>query len=193
MSNWKHGLPLSERWHLFQTVPSKQSWFTVSTESKVGFFFSLWFMFLFSVSAAPLWPSQLVDHTGFSKQDLVSLCVLLYVKWWVFQCFLGLFYSIIINKLPVTQMTSPLRLKQNTCSLFQKWSSLYFCYIQSVYVCETEGKKWPSIGGCVVLRNLQAWNSISSMWFHNAITESPIESQWCCLQWLTLISDDCIH
>lgn len=141
MSNWKHGLPLSERWHLFQTVPSKQSWFTVSTESKVVFFFSLWFMFLFSVSAAPLWPSQLVDHTGFSKQDLVSLCVLLYVKWWVFQCFLGLFYSIIINKLPVTQMTSPLRLKQNTCSLFQKWSSLYFCYIQSVYVCETEGKK----------------------------------------------------
>ncbi|XP_058509004.1 cyclin-F [Solea solea] len=29
---------------------------------------------------APLWPSQLVDYTGFSKQDLVSLSVLLYVK-----------------------------------------------------------------------------------------------------------------
>lgn len=30
---------------------------------------------------APLWPSLLVDYTGFSKQDLVSLSVLLYVKW----------------------------------------------------------------------------------------------------------------
>ncbi|KAM3599002.1 uncharacterized protein V6R79_025332 [Siganus canaliculatus] len=29
---------------------------------------------------APLWPSQLVDYTGFSKEDLVSLSVLLYVK-----------------------------------------------------------------------------------------------------------------
>ncbi|XP_074552071.1 cyclin-F [Halichoeres trimaculatus] len=29
---------------------------------------------------APLWPSQLVDYTSFSKQDLVSLSVLLYVK-----------------------------------------------------------------------------------------------------------------
>ncbi|XP_051244757.1 LOW QUALITY PROTEIN: cyclin-F [Dicentrarchus labrax] len=29
---------------------------------------------------APLWPSQLVDYTGFSKQDLVSFAVLLYVK-----------------------------------------------------------------------------------------------------------------
>ncbi|KAK2893827.1 cyclin-F [Channa argus] len=29
---------------------------------------------------APLWPSQLTDYTGFSKQDLVSLSVLLYVK-----------------------------------------------------------------------------------------------------------------
>ncbi|KAG8006960.1 Cyclin-F, partial [Nibea albiflora] len=29
---------------------------------------------------APLWPSQLFDYTGFSKQDLVSLAVLLYVK-----------------------------------------------------------------------------------------------------------------
>ncbi|XP_060882424.1 cyclin-F isoform X1 [Labrus mixtus] len=29
---------------------------------------------------APLWPSQLVDYTGFSKQDLVSLAVLLFVK-----------------------------------------------------------------------------------------------------------------
>lgn len=36
---------------------------------------------LLSLSAAPLWPSQLVDYTGFSKQDLVSLSVLLYVKW----------------------------------------------------------------------------------------------------------------
>ncbi|XP_056256551.1 cyclin-F [Seriola aureovittata] len=29
---------------------------------------------------APIWPSQLADYTGFSKQDLVSLSVLLYVK-----------------------------------------------------------------------------------------------------------------
>ncbi|KAA8585113.1 hypothetical protein FQN60_003807 [Etheostoma spectabile] len=29
---------------------------------------------------APVWPSQLVDYTGFSKQDLISLSVLLYVK-----------------------------------------------------------------------------------------------------------------
>ncbi|XP_029015790.1 cyclin-F [Betta splendens] len=29
---------------------------------------------------APLWPSQLADYTGFSKQDLLSLSVLLYVK-----------------------------------------------------------------------------------------------------------------
>ncbi|TNM97404.1 hypothetical protein fugu_015560 [Takifugu bimaculatus] len=29
---------------------------------------------------APLWPSLLVDYTGFSKQDLVSLSMLLYVK-----------------------------------------------------------------------------------------------------------------
>ncbi|XP_074512733.1 cyclin-F [Sebastes fasciatus] len=29
---------------------------------------------------APVWPSQLVDYTGFSKQDLASLAVLLYVK-----------------------------------------------------------------------------------------------------------------
>ncbi|XP_075998786.1 cyclin-F [Genypterus blacodes] len=29
---------------------------------------------------APIWPSQLADHTGFSKQDLTSLCVLLYAK-----------------------------------------------------------------------------------------------------------------
>ncbi|CAJ1075057.1 cyclin-F isoform X1 [Xyrichtys novacula] len=29
---------------------------------------------------APLWPSQLVDNTGYSKQDLVSLSVLLFVK-----------------------------------------------------------------------------------------------------------------
>ncbi|XP_068191940.1 cyclin-F [Antennarius striatus] len=29
---------------------------------------------------APLWPSQLIDYTGFSKQDLVSHSVLLYVK-----------------------------------------------------------------------------------------------------------------
>ncbi|XP_078017456.1 cyclin-F isoform X2 [Epinephelus lanceolatus] len=29
---------------------------------------------------APLWPSQLVDYTGFSKQDLTTLAVLLYVK-----------------------------------------------------------------------------------------------------------------
>ncbi|XP_031168797.1 cyclin-F [Sander lucioperca] len=29
---------------------------------------------------APVWPSQLVDYTGFSKQDLTSLSVLLYVK-----------------------------------------------------------------------------------------------------------------
>lgn len=29
---------------------------------------------------APLWPSQLVDYTGFSEKDLVSLCLLLYVK-----------------------------------------------------------------------------------------------------------------
>uniref|UniRef100_A0A665VG93 Cyclin-F n=1 Tax=Echeneis naucrates TaxID=173247 RepID=A0A665VG93_ECHNA len=29
---------------------------------------------------APLWPSQVADYTGFSKQDLVSLSVLLYVK-----------------------------------------------------------------------------------------------------------------
>lgn len=42
---------------------------------------SLLFMPAFSVFAAPLWPSQLVDYTGFSKQDLVSLSVLLYVKW----------------------------------------------------------------------------------------------------------------
>lgn len=34
-----------------------------------------------SLCAAPLWPSLLVDYTGFSKQDLVSLSVLLYVKW----------------------------------------------------------------------------------------------------------------
>lgn len=33
--------------------------------------------------AAPLWPSLLVDYTSFSKQDLVSLAVLLYVKWCV--------------------------------------------------------------------------------------------------------------
>ncbi|XP_061556448.1 cyclin-F isoform X1 [Phycodurus eques] len=29
---------------------------------------------------APVWPSQLVDYTGFSKQDLTQLAVLLYVK-----------------------------------------------------------------------------------------------------------------
>ncbi|KAK7939821.1 hypothetical protein WMY93_003147 [Mugilogobius chulae] len=29
---------------------------------------------------APLWPWQLVDYTGFSKDDLVPLCLLLYVK-----------------------------------------------------------------------------------------------------------------
>lgn len=36
---------------------------------------------LVSLFAAPIWPSQLSDYTGFSKQDLAPLSVLLYVKW----------------------------------------------------------------------------------------------------------------
>lgn len=33
------------------------------------------------ISIGPVWPCYLVDYTGFSKEDLVPLCVLLYVKW----------------------------------------------------------------------------------------------------------------
>lgn len=33
------------------------------------------------MSAGPVWPTLLCDYTGFSKQDLVPLSVLLYVKW----------------------------------------------------------------------------------------------------------------
>lgn len=34
-------------------------------------------------STVPVWPIQLEDNTGFSKQDLVSCALSLYVKWWV--------------------------------------------------------------------------------------------------------------
>ncbi len=34
-------------------------------------------------STVPVWPVQLEENTGFSKHDLVSCALLLYVKWWV--------------------------------------------------------------------------------------------------------------
>lgn len=43
-------------------------------------------MSVFFLSAAPLWPTLLADYTGFSKQDIVPLSVLLYVKWYVSAC-----------------------------------------------------------------------------------------------------------
>lgn len=43
-------------------------------------------MSVFFLSAAPLWPTLLADYTGFSKQDIVPLSVLLYVKWYVSLC-----------------------------------------------------------------------------------------------------------
>lgn len=52
----------------------KLSEFTIF--SFVQSLYSSWVM-----SAGPVWPSLLSEYTGFSKQDLVPLSVLLYVKW----------------------------------------------------------------------------------------------------------------
>lgn len=42
-------------------------------------------------STVPVWPAQLEENTGFSKQDLVSCALSLYIKWYVsmsvFECF----------------------------------------------------------------------------------------------------------
>lgn len=37
--------------------------------------------FMSFTPAGPVWPTLLADYTGFSKQDLIPLSVLLYVKW----------------------------------------------------------------------------------------------------------------